>query len=140
MVLEPFIASLNTSFQSNFKLRKLVFKIYSILFLRRFLKQYCPIKIRFYFLCPFVLIQKNEKIKSRLKPFGENLSATDTRKECTLWRTNVKRFSVSVPPLNFLLPHFANRAPDSTKPLSLFIKFQFFKRGKGLSIELRYYL
>jgi hypothetical protein len=76
-------------------------------------------------------VQKNEKIKSRLKPFGENLSATDTRKECTLWRTNVKRFSVSVPPLNFLLPHFANRAPDSTKPLSLFIKFQFFLAWKG---------
>jgi hypothetical protein len=56
-------------------------------------------------------VQKNEKIKSRWKPFGENLSATDTRKECTLWRTNGKRFSVSVPPLNFLLPHFANRAP-----------------------------
>jgi hypothetical protein len=101
--------------------------------------QYGPIKIGLYFLCPFVLIQKNEKIKSRLKPIGENLSATDTRKECTLWRTNVKRFSVSVPPLNFLLPHFANRAPDSTKPLSLFITFQFFERGKGLSIEPRHY-
>jgi hypothetical protein len=101
--------------------------------------QCCPIKIGLYFLCPFVLIQKNEKIKSRLKPFGENLSATDTRKECTLWRTNVKRFSVSVPPLNFLLPHFANRDPDSTKPLSLFITFQFFERGKGLSLELRHY-
>ena len=36
--------------------------------------QYCPIKIGLYFLCPFVLIQKNEKIKSRLKPFGENRS------------------------------------------------------------------
>jgi len=82
-------------------------------------------------------VQKNEKIKSRWKPFGENLSATDTRKECTLWRTNVTRFSVSVPPLNFLLPHFANRDPDSTKPLRLFIKFHFFERGKGLSIELR---
>jgi hypothetical protein len=84
-------------------------------------------------------VQKNEKIKSRWKPFGENLSATDTRKECTLWRTNVKRFSVSVPPLNFLLPHFANRAPDSTNPLRLFIRFQFFERGKVLFIELRHY-
>ena len=111
----------------------------SIKLTRKEKNQYCPIKIGLYFLCPFVLIQKNEKIKSRLKPFGENLSATDTRKECTLWRTNVKRFSVSVPPLNFLLPHFANRAPDSTNPFSLFIRFQFFERGKVLFIELRHY-
>jgi hypothetical protein len=72
------------------------------------------------------LIQKNEKIKSRLKPFGENFSATDTRKECTLWRTNVKRFSVSVPPLNFLLPHFANRDVDPPNHFSAFDKFSIF--------------
>jgi len=68
----------------------------------------------------FLALEKSKKIKSRWKPFGENLSATDTRKECTLWRTNVKRFSVSVPPLHFFLPHFANRDPDSTMPLRLF--------------------
>jgi hypothetical protein len=71
-------------------------------------------------------VQKNQKNKSRLKPFGENFSATDTQKECTLWRTNDKRFSVSVPPLNFLLPHFANRDLDSPNQLNLFDKFSIF--------------
>ena len=42
---------------------------------------YCSINIGRYFLCPFVLIQKNEKINSRLKTFGKNFSSTDTRKE-----------------------------------------------------------
>jgi hypothetical protein len=63
----------------------------------------------------FVLIQKNQKIKSRLKPFGENFSATFTRKECTLEHTNDKRFSVMVTLRNFLSPHFANRAGILTK-------------------------
>ena len=50
---------------------------------------YCPMKNRTLFYLSFCLdttassaqVQKNEKINSRLKTFGENFLSTDTRKE-----------------------------------------------------------
>ena len=51
-------------------------------------QHYCPIKNRTLFSLSFCLdttassaqVQKNEKINSRLKTFGENFLSTDTRK------------------------------------------------------------